>query len=269
MPAFEAPKTPQERVEATQKLRNWVARPEQSPSREYVGFEIEVAQILAEKMDKPLVETARDYTTLLHQYLWEGTDNYIDAENMTPVELAEALYEREKKESAKRLPLEYHEDTRYGCFLYHHQIDVPVVDIHFQNAESDTVSPLSVKNIENRRRELEDMLTEIKRDYPDTKEVEGRSWLYNSESYRHLFPDSYTEHREEVIAETARDISGGSAWGQFMDHTLGLKKELADQFIANLKALDEVTPETIGKAFPLRTYRVRGPIEDFYTKYGI
>jgi hypothetical protein len=246
----------------------WSARPEHPPSREYVDFEIEAARILAEKLNQSLVDVARDYTTLLHGHLWPGTERYIDAEGMSPGELTDALYAREQEEYKDLPSLEYHEDTRYGCFTYHHQIDVPVVDIHFKNAENDEDSPLSKGKMQNRQQELRDMLIEIKREYPETKEIEGKSWLYALDSYRRLFPESYTESREETVATSTRDVSSGSSWGQFIDGKKGLRKDLADQFLANLRALKEVTLEGIRQAFPLKTYRVRGPIADFYAKYG-
>lgn len=255
------------RTELASTPENWTARHEQAPSREYIGFEIQAARVLADKLDIPVVEAAKAYTTLLHSHLWTGTEGYIVTENLSDEQLADALYKSERMSYENKPPTEYHEDTRYGCFTYHHQLEVPVVDIHFKNVESDEIGPLATEKAEQRLHELHDLFAEIKREYPDTAEVEGNSWLYNVESYRQLFPESYTEDAKENRDPAI--ISRGSMWGQFIDNKGGLKKELADTFLGNLAALEEITPEGIRQAFPLKSLKVRGLIADFYKKYGV
>jgi hypothetical protein len=50
---------------------------------------------------------------------------------------------------------------------------------------------------------------------------------------------------------------------------LELKKDLAEQFLKNINALEKVTPETVMSALPYRALIMKAPIEEFYKKYGV
>lgn len=246
----------------------WKERPAIPFSRDYTRFQVSVARELAAKTGKPLTDMLNEYGTLLHAYSWAGTPDYIEnADTLSDDGLAEAIYEREAARAAKEAPVAYQEGNRYGCFMYHAHEDGGRVDIHFSNAEFDETGPLAKDKIDRRLRELHDVFAAIRKNVPDAKEVRGNSWLYNLEAYKRLFPESYLADPKPDTDPNS--IATGRTWGQFADDKLELKQELADRFLENIRKLDVVTPETVMAALPLRPLTVRGPIQDFYEKYGV
>lgn len=107
----------------------------------------------------------------------------------------------------------------------------------------------------------------IQKEFPECEIVTGDSWLYNIEAYKRLFPESYTAQTE--VDTDVQAVGSGRLWGQFQDSHQGLKQELANVFLNNLRALEEVTPQTVLAAFPYQALKVQGRVGDFYEKYGI
>jgi hypothetical protein len=246
----------------------WKENQEPPFSREYIGFQIRVARELANQTGMSVLEAAKAYTSLIHPYTWPDTDTYIDTSGLSDEELADAIFEKEREYYEKRPPTPYHENTRYGCFSENVHPDDGVVDIHFSNDDfDDGTGPLQKEKIERRLHELKDLFTAIKRDYPEIKQVRGNSWLYNLEAYKRLFPESYTAKFETKTRDSS--IETGRAWGQFSDSNRELKEDVAETFLKNIKALEEVTPETVLASLPYKVLTATGPIEDFYKKYGI
>jgi hypothetical protein len=162
-----------------------------------------------------------------------------------------------------------HRDDEYWPFRYDYVDDQgePFVATHFGNmlpVDNVTEGPglLSKERYEEQRAKLRAMFIEIKNKYPDVKEVRGRSWLYNVEAYRRLYPKVYGDSK--AIAKGI--YRGGGRWGQFRRSDGSVNPELRAIFYKNLKNLDPGNPEA---AFPLQTWTVRAPIEEFYKEYGI
>ncbi|MCE9541070.1 hypothetical protein K8R03_00750 [Candidatus Kaiserbacteria bacterium] len=122
---------------------------------------------------------------------------------------------------------------------------------------------LSKERFEEQRAKLKALFSEVKEKYPDVREVRGGSWLYNREAYRRLFPASYTA--THTVRRNGK-FQGGGTWGQFRTKDGGVNKESRDTFIQNLTHLN---PDALDDAFPLQTWLVQAPIEDFYKEYGI
>jgi hypothetical protein len=254
------------KLEAVPKPEYWTERTKTPFSREYVIFQIQVGRELAERSNKSFLEIEGDYLVLPHHYKWPGTDNYIDMTSLSDEQIAEAIYQKEREESEKQGPIPYHDNSRFGCFSYDSHED-GIVDIHFSNEESDDTGPLTRGKIEERFHELSDLFNAIKKEYPDAKEVRGNSWLYNVEAYKRLFPESYT-------AKLGKDYRDNSlptdrVWGQFYDSKKELKHDVAEQFLRNIQALDEITPDAVASALPYKVLSTKGPIKDFYAKYGV
>jgi hypothetical protein len=253
--------------ETVQTPEYWKEKQEIPFSAEYIEFQIRVLREIANKSGKPFVEISEQYGTIIHPYIWPDTENYIDMEKYSDEEIIAMVIEKERQYSAKQPPTKYHDGNRYGCFSYMQNPNDGIVDIHFSNAEFDEKGPLQFANIEHRLHELHDMFAAIKREHPDATEVRGNSWLYNVDAYKRLFPDNYTS----TLGEDLRDhsLATGRAWGQFADNKLGLKEDVAAQFLKNIQALEEITPDSVRSALPYHILQALGSIEDFYKKYAI
>jgi hypothetical protein len=254
-------------AESTSAPEYWNEKQELPPSRDYIGFEIRVARELAERSGKSMLEAVKEYAPTARPYLWPGTEGYVAFDELSDEEIVDAMYEKEKKYAEESMPKPYHEEMRYGCFKYHGSTDGETVDLHFSNEELEDVGPLSAEKTERRLRELSDVFTAIRKEFPQCKTVTGKSWLYNIEAYKRLYPKEYSASPEVDTDVSA--VGSGRLWGQFQDSHKGLKQELAAAFLDKIRTLEEVTPEAVLAAFPYQALKVQGPVEDFYTKYGI
>jgi hypothetical protein len=248
----------------------WQPHQELPWSREYVGFQVAVARELATKSGLPLSKIGADYTTLFNPYVRPDLQTYTDVDSMSDEELVSLIHQGEIVHAQGQPPLPYHEYTRFGCFMYHAHAgeeEKGRVDIHFSNAELDETGPLGRDKIERRLQELKDVFTELHTNWPEAEYVRGDSWLYNVEAYRRLFPESYLANPE--VDTTHEAILTQRTWGQFADDKMGLKKDIAEQFLANIRALEEITPADVREAMPYQALIVKASIADFYKKYGI
>ncbi len=272
-PAREEASSELSATESTLAPEYWVARPELPYSREYVAFQVAVVREIANRLKVPMSTIVDDYAPIFHPYIWPDTDTFIPIDEMTDEEITSAIHQKEIEHVAT-LPLNtYSGIGRYGCFSYFAHTGGTgeerkgSVDIHFANAELDDTGPLDKEKIEHRLRELKDLFTDIKKEYPEAKSVRGDSWLYNIDAYKRLFPDSYTA--DPKVDTTEGVTVSGRIWGQFCNSKRGLKEDLANNFLNAIRALDEITPETVRKVFPHQALIVEAPIADFYEKYGV
>jgi len=155
-------------------------------------------------------------------------------------------------------------DREFGCFGF----DAPndgVVRIHFNPNDNDGgVGPLSHTKYARRIGELADMFAFIRRAYgANAQHVAGGSWLYNREAYRRLFPPAYIESL--AIHTRPGNLSGGSWWGQFLDHDEQLIPGPAQTFSENLAHLN---PAEAWKVFPLPALTARAELSVFHRHYA-
>lgn len=154
-------------------------------------------------------------------------------------------------------------EVRFGCFEYGQPHDGEI-QIHFNNRDHRHGGPLGRSKVPERIRELKEMFTYIKALNFEAKEVRGRSWLYNVDAYKRLFPPSYFESaRPDDDEYMLRTIA---VWGQFIDNDNHTKKDVRDEFLARLKHINE---DNVMSMFPLPLLTTHAPLEDFYTFYGI
>jgi hypothetical protein len=240
--------------------------------KDYFDLQLRFAKAVADTAALPLAETVA-HCTNFHQRF--GLGRWQD----TPVSPAWAIY------TERLSTCETHEQRvawtqtffaqsppeslppgqrQFGCFGCDPLDADGRVRIHFLNRDHHGGGPLSRAKIEARRHELNAMFTYVKQTYADAKEVRGGSWLYHLESYRRLFPPVYGDSRQ--IQEGDVRFQGSSRWGQFLDHREGVKPDLREPFLANLKTLDL---HRLWEVFPLPTYRVQAPIQAFYDMYQI
>jgi hypothetical protein len=245
----------------------WEPRKEFDVPKEIFDFQLKFAREIAERTGEDVVETAKKYTGFLHFFnlkdLKDASKGYVDG--LTAENIAESAYNNYLK-LRKREPFPYrNEETGFGCFSYGYNPASETVTMHFKNAELDPKSgPLSADKIGQRKRELTDLLMHVKEHHPGAEKVKGGSWLYNLESYRRLFPDSYISTREPKSDENLWHST--AVWGQFMNSNYQLKQDLADSFLAKAK---EVPINDLLSALPFRPLKVQGSIQDFYELYKI
>lgn len=152
----------------------------------------------------------------------------------------------------------------FGCFSLDYQAKDNRVRIHFQNCDSDSLSPLHASKAGLRKAELRRLFGHVKTQFPDALEVMGVSWLYNHNAYRRLFPPAYGESRVPFTGMTR--FQGSSGWGQFLRHDGNIKDNLKLAFLAKLESFDASQPWT---AFPLCTYVVKLDVQGFYRFYDL
>jgi hypothetical protein len=93
--------------------------------------------------------------------------------------------------------------------------------------------------------------------------VVGRSWLYNLDAYRRLFPDPYlttahvVEHRFQHMP----------LWGQFLDRQGEIKESMTRQFLERLERQSSL--DRLDQCFPLQVLSVEASVSQFYGFHGI
>lgn len=241
------------------------------------------AVIMAKRLGVSLIEAIKEYAPLLSKAIHieaEGKQLLLGLtdDNLLEVGYNEVLERRKYYDSAG---LTYHDEkeARFGCFYYRYNTTTKAISPHFFNAEAEeqfvdgkdvSRGPLSKVKIDRRLSELHDMFSDIKSKHPDALEVRGRSHLYNVESYRRLFPDTYVvgdiDYDQELWKRNT-DI-----WGQFLGGNeklpghYGFKQVLAEDFLekSHFIPLDKLVD-----AVPLPPRTAQGNIEDFYMFYNV
>lgn len=153
----------------------------------------------------------------------------------------------------------------FGCFAFDGAGEDGAVHIHFNNKDTDEAGgPLASSKTARRKAELAAMVRRIRQTLPNATHIRGKSWLYNLEAYRRLFPPDYTASR--TLAPAPLHLTGSSSWGQLIDARENIRPDIRDALLANLAHLDPRAPWT---AFPLRVLAVRAPIESFEAFYNV
>jgi hypothetical protein len=163
----------------------------------------------------------------------------------------------------ERLPLPG--QTQFGCFACEAAGDDGAVRLHFNNVDTDEAGgPLASGKIGRRRAELAALIQHVREAFPEAKTIRGKSWLYNLEAYRRLFPAEYGASR--TVASGPLRLNGTSSWGQLIDSRERIRPDLRDELLANLDRLD---PAAAWLVFPLRVLATEAPIDSFAAEYGL
>jgi hypothetical protein len=239
----------------------------------YFEIQLRFAARMAEVGGLSLGEAAYRHTNLCRRFgqgipvlsepteEWLGFAERLEAARSTAeqVALCQATFREVVDE---KLPLAGQEG--FGCFAFEPPKD-GLVKIHFNNKDTDDAGgPLASTKAERRRGELAAMTRRITEKHPDATHIVGRSWLYNLEAYRRLFPPPYAATRE--VAPGPIHLSGTSSWGQMIDSREAIRAEVRDALVANLSDLDPEAPWT---AFPFRVLAVQAPVATFVRFYEV
>jgi len=255
--------------------KSWESRREFVLPREFFIFQFRCATKIAEKTGEPLETVIHKYTPFLRQEMWEERESY-DSATFGPLPTMEKIvdnaYENYKK-IVKDEPVPYHDGRRFGCFAFDYDEKSKTIFIHFSNAEFGQIGPLDKTKIEQRKIEMGDMLKSIRQDYPESKVVQGASWLYNMEAYRRLFPSEYSAGRK-IDENVGSWKIGTKIWGQFLDSNYRLKQEVVDQFLSRIEEIPQgIEPDKFSgellSALPNPPLKVHAPIDKFYQFYGV
>ena len=128
-----------------------------------------------------------------------------------------------------RQPLEKNENIYFGCFRYEYIEEKNAIHMHFDSHGVKGV--LAAEYAEERKAELRSMLTDIRKNYPDTKKLFGISWLYNIEAYTRLHPTEYIASAE-LFDNWFKSLA---LWGQFFDGSGLLRKKRHNNLLRVLR----------------------------------
>ncbi len=249
------------RADRIERLHDWFA------------LQLRFADTVAEKSNIPF-GTAVTFYTNLHPRLGFGRPTHEGGESLEWKQFVRQLEQLPPGErtsftkiyAGERL-LDWSGDVqhRFGCFGF----DGPNegdIRLHFIPVDREGgVGPLGRARSETRIAELKDMFAFIRNAYEaDAKSVVGGSWLYNLDAYRRLFPPAYIACLK--VHKSPSQLTGGSWWGQFIDHEEHIVLERVAEFTARLKQLDTTA---LWKLFPLPPMRTRVAIDAFYEHYGV
>jgi hypothetical protein len=155
-----------------------------------------------------------------------------------------------------------HVVASFGCFSYARLTD-DRIRLHFQNAETDETSPLSIGRRDRRLAELAALFTHIKATRGSAARVVGASWLYNIEAYRRLFPAAYLSTAHPI----ARRFRHMPLWGQFVNRHGEIKVDLAREFRERLRR--QTALDGLEQCFPYQVLSLEAAAGDFYEFYGV
>lgn len=237
----------------------------------YFGAQLRLAGRMAELTGGPLGEMTLCYTNL-HRRLGFGVNppalgwsDYARALETAPDFAAQMDLTRVAFLAASDEQLPLPGQVQFGCFACEPPGADGAARVHFNNVDTDVDGgPLAAVKAERRRAELAAMVRHIREAHPAATCIRGRSWLYNLEAYRRLFPPQYAASR--VVAPGPLRLSGTSSWGQLIDSREAIRPDLRDALEANLATLD---PEAPWLAFPLRVLATEAPIEAFEAFYRV
>jgi hypothetical protein len=266
----------------------WKDNPPFKSPKKYFELQFEFAKLMAERTGMPLAESVKAYAPILEKSIHtldaEGNElaplEGLTDENMFEVGYAMAQERRaQAKSEGETIPYRDERGDRFGCSSYDYEEDTKTVRVHFFNAEADeewvdgkdiSKGPLSVEKADRRRHELTQMFRDIMEKHPDAKHVRGCSNLYNLESYRRIYPDTYEVG--DIDYDPKRWSRGMAIWGQFLGGKdkvpgeYGFRQDLADEFLEKAK---EVPLDRLADALPMPPRAAHGDIQDFYDLYGI
>ena len=153
----------------------------------------------------------------------------------------------------------------FGCFAHEPPASDGGVKIHFYNLDTDEAGgPLAREKRSRRHADLAAIVRNIAEAHPEATSIRGRSWLYNLEAYRRLFPPDYAASR--APAPGPLRLTGTSSWGQLIDSREVIRPDVRDAFVAGLADLD------VGKAwtaFPFPQLVVSAPLGVFLRHFKL
>ncbi len=244
-----------------------MTRKEEYP-KELIDLIIQYAKKKSQISRLNIVETIKNFTPiyyLIGNYDWEFNKNSIYwKEFLERYEKGEDLVELVYDMYTKNYQ-EFSSHKWFGCFRYRYVENEKaegIVKMHFLNDRTNKEGPLSSNQKERRLKELKMMFEDVKKNHPNTKFVQGGSWLYNLESYKRLFPKEYFINMKSICPKPQMLV----IWGQFINSEWGINKERAENFLHRLENCK--TEEDLENMFEFIELFPKCEIKYFYDYYS-
>ena len=144
------------------------------------------------------------------------------------------------------------------------------ISFHFSNDFN--MSPRELLNINERKIDIANLLKDIKINHPNTETISTASWLLDAipdKIMEELFPKSFIKSIRLKESKSGWSL-GTMIWGQFLDAKGGLKKDLAEKILQNLRNMkeDEYLIDLLEP--PLHKPKsAKSNIQDFYNMYAV
>lgn len=233
---------------------------------EFIELQLSFAKLLVGKLQINIKETILLYTNI---YLMLTLDFSFDQANAIWQEFladfeptSEYIYNYYLKTQNNPSRKDTKRSNYFGCYSYHYEDTTNTIRLHFTNNDTSGFGPLSSKRISRREKELTQMFQAIKNSHPNAALVKGKSWLYSLEAYKRLFPQEFISALQ-IFAEAEWQFM--TRWGQFINSEGVVKKDLAQDFLACVKAKASI--ESCLECFPFKIYVAQAPIKVFYLHY--
>ncbi len=231
-----------------------------------LDLQVEFAQVVSDRAGLPLSRALLDYTNL---YVRFGLGRAFDSEHPGWRQYVEGLARAADPRVWTR-ELHAHRPgpvappglvATFGCFSYA-DLDGERIRLHFHDAETDGRSPLAKDRQEARRAELAALFAHVGRSRGGPRRILGRSWLYNVEAYRRLFPPAYLA-TARPLKEAFRYMP---LWGQFVTRSGALREAAAQELRTRVARWS--AGEDLAGCFPLQALAVEAPVAEFHRFFG-
>lgn len=275
-------------------LENKLEKP-QDPgiSKDFFAFQFEFAKELYNKAKEKspqitLFEIIKNIAPELRAQIFnydndkkefaEEVKEGITEENLVDKAYESYLYNERKDREVGTDSLGYGHNQKFGPIYYlTHEDEHSAnkerennISVHFSNDYD--MNPRELLNVEERKKDIANLLKDIKNNYPDTKTISTASWLLDALPLSvagKLFPQSFIESMRVKEAKVGWSL-GTMIWGQFLDAKGGLKTHLAEELIKNIKNMKEGQYLIDLLQPPLHKPKSAvANIEDFYRMYNI
>ena len=241
--------------------------------RGYFALQLALARRMAELTGEPLSATAIRYTNFHRRFgygrwageaaaRWAPYAAALDAASDPDAQLAVTLEAflhgiEETGHEAGR--------TAFGCFACEAVKPDGGVNIHFLNLDTDdSGGPLARAKLERRQAEMAAMIRHLRANVPAATHIRGKSWLYNLEAYRRVFPPEYGASHQRI--EAPQTLHGNGLWGQSIDSWERVRPEIAEAILDALPGMDPQAPWTV---FPRKAMATVAPIKAFEAFYDL
>lgn len=230
-------------------------------AKEYFDLQLKFARKMAVLSQRPWEQILRNYTSFYKTLRIPGWDFRTDHPRwkayLKEIETGDVatktyqFYLEQLKEAEK-------EGKHFGCFSYTYAPNGRYIQLHFRNRDTSKEGPLSKERMGVRKGELKALFEDIRRKYPQAKEVFGFSWLYNLEAYKRLFPEKYVSSAKRID----NWFKSTALWGQFLDSEGEVKPKLAKEFEMCAEKAGSVAK--LKTCFPYPVIEVGCEIGEFY-----
>ena len=235
-------------------------------AKAFFDLQLEFAQRVAILSELPLARALLDYTNL---YIRFGLGRGFDPAHPTWREYLGGLQNtNDTREWTYRFYLRRPDAmaapaivATFGCFSYA-RLSGDRIRLHFENADTDGPSSLGIERLGLRLADLAALFEHVKQTLGRSVQVVGRSWLYNLDAYRRLFPTPYLE-----AAHVIHRFQNMPLWGQFLDRHGEVKANMTRPFLERLECQSSL--DGVGECFPFPVLSVEASVREFYDFYGI